>query len=165
MESRLTRLDYCQFLLSSQVNYTLTHFAEHSRRFSHDLANHYLARERITPRLVWENVCGQVTPSASGCVVFDDTVDMAAQARFAMEFCAIESCGKCTPCRIGSVRGVEVIDRIVANQNRDENLELLEELCDTMVDGSLCAMGGMTPFPVRSAIKYFPEDFTHPPKS
>ena len=100
-----------------------------------------------------------------GIVVFDDTVDMATQARFAMEFCAIESCGKCTPCRIGSVRGVEVIDRIVANQNRDENLELLEELCDTMVDGSLCAMGGMTPFPVRSAIKYFPEDFTHPPKS
>ena len=100
-----------------------------------------------------------------GIVVSDDTVDMAAQARFAMEFCAIESCGKCTPCRIGSVRGVEVIDRIVANQNRDENLELLEELCDTMVDGSLCAMGGMTPFPVRSAIKYFPEDFTHPPKS
>ena len=98
-----------------------------------------------------------------GVVVFDDSVDMAAQARFAMEFCAIESCGKCTPCRIGSVRGVEVIDRIVANQNRDENLELLEELCDTMADGSLCAMGGMTPFPVRSAIKYFPEDFTYPP--
>ena len=98
-----------------------------------------------------------------GIVVFDDTVDMAAQARFAMEFCAIESCGKCTPCRIGSVRGVEVIDRIVANQNRDKHLELLEELCDTMVDGSLCAMGGMTPFPVRSAIKYFPEDFTYPP--
>ena len=98
-----------------------------------------------------------------GVVVFDDSVDMAAQARFAMEFCAIESCGKCTPCRIGSVRGVEVIDRIVANQNRDKHLELLEELCDTMVDGSLCAMGGMTPFPVRSAIKHFPEDFIHPP--
>jgi formate dehydrogenase iron-sulfur subunit len=95
-----------------------------------------------------------------GIVVFDDQVDMAAQARFAMEFCAIESCGKCTPCRIGSVRGVEVIDRIVANDNREENLELLGELCDTMVDGSLCAMGGMTPFPVRSAIKHFPEDFT-----
>ena len=94
-----------------------------------------------------------------GIVVFDDTVDMAAQARFAMEFCAIESCGKCTPCRIGSVRGVEVIDRIVANENRDENISLLNDLCDTMVDGSLCAMGGMTPFPVRSALKYFPEDF------
>ena len=94
-----------------------------------------------------------------GIVVFDDTVDMAAQARFAMEFCAIESCGKCTPCRIGSVRGVEVIDRILANEDRDKNINLLSELCDTMVDGSLCAMGGMTPFPVRSAVKYFPEDF------
>jgi formate dehydrogenase iron-sulfur subunit len=94
-----------------------------------------------------------------GVVVFDDTVDMAAQARFAMEFCAIESCGKCTPCRIGSVRGVEVIDRIIANDNRDVNLELLDELCLTMIDGSLCAMGGLTPYPVRSAIKYFAEDF------
>jgi formate dehydrogenase iron-sulfur subunit len=94
-----------------------------------------------------------------GIVVFDDSVDMAAQARFAMEFCAIESCGKCTPCRIGSVRGVEVIDKIVANDNRDANIELLGELCDTMVDGSLCAMGGLTPYPVRSALKYFPEDF------
>ena len=85
MESRLTRLDYCQFLLSSQVNYTLTHFAEHSRRFSHDLANRYLARERITPRLVWENVRGQVTPSASGCVVFDDTVlDKSHSSRIAL---------------------------------------------------------------------------------
>ena len=85
MESRLTRLDYCQFLLSSQVNYTLTHFAEHSRRFSHDLANRHLARERITPRLVWENVCGQVTPSASGCVVFDDTVlDKSHSSRIAL---------------------------------------------------------------------------------
>lgn len=94
-----------------------------------------------------------------GVVVFDDTVDMAEQARFAMEFCAIESCGKCTPCRIGSVRGVEVIDRIVANEDRENNLNLLNELCDTMIDGSLCAMGGMTPFPVQSAVKYFPEDF------
>ncbi|MBT8077384.1 MAG: formate dehydrogenase [Gammaproteobacteria bacterium] len=97
-----------------------------------------------------------------GIVVFDDTVDMAAQARFAMEFCAIESCGKCTPCRIGAVRGVEVIDRIIANENREANLDLLDELCDTMIDGSLCAMGGMTPFPVRSAVKYFPEDFMPP---
>ena len=95
-----------------------------------------------------------------GIVVFDDTADMAAQARFAMKFCAIESCGKCTPCRIGSVRGVEVIDRIVSNDNRDDNLNLLNDLCDTMVDGSLCAMGGLTPFPVRSALEYFPEDFT-----
>jgi formate dehydrogenase iron-sulfur subunit len=92
-------------------------------------------------------------------VVFDDTVDMSAQARFAMEFCAIESCGKCTPCRIGSVRGVEVIDRITSNEKREENLNLLNDLCDTMVDGSLCAMGGLTPYPVRSAVEHFPEDF------
>jgi formate dehydrogenase iron-sulfur subunit len=97
-----------------------------------------------------------------GVVVFDDSVDMAAQARFAMEFCAIESCGKCTPCRIGSVRGVEVIDRITAGVDREANLELLGDLCDTMIDGSLCAMGGMTPFPVRSAVKYFAEDFGAP---
>ena len=94
-----------------------------------------------------------------GIVVFDDTVDMAAQARFAMEFCAVESCGKCTPCRIGATRGVEVIDRIVKNQDRDNNLILLTDLCDTMELGSLCAMGGMTPFPVRSALTYFAEDF------
>lgn len=94
-----------------------------------------------------------------GIVVFDDTVDMAQQARFAMEFCAVESCGKCTPCRIGSVRGVEVIDRVIANQEREFNLTVLDDLCDTMVDGSLCAMGGLTPYPVRSALKHFPEDF------
>ncbi|MEM7433463.1 MAG: NADH-ubiquinone oxidoreductase-F iron-sulfur binding region domain-containing protein, partial [Pseudomonadota bacterium] len=95
-----------------------------------------------------------------GIVVFDDTVDMAQQARFAMEFCAVESCGKCTPCRVGSIRGVEVIDRIIANENRDDNRELLLDLCDTMEDASLCAMGGMTPFPVRSALKYFDDDFS-----
>jgi len=94
-----------------------------------------------------------------GVVVFDNRVNMARQARFAMEFCAVESCGKCTPCRIGSVRGVEVIDRIVANENREANFQLLQELCDTMVDGSLCAMGGMTPYPVRSAVRYFRKDF------
>jgi formate dehydrogenase iron-sulfur subunit len=94
-----------------------------------------------------------------GIVVFDDTVDLAQQARFAMEFCAVESCGKCTPCRIGSVRGVEVIDRVIANEERAFNLTVLDDLCDTMVDGSLCAMGGLTPYPVRSAIKHFPEDF------
>jgi formate dehydrogenase iron-sulfur subunit len=94
-----------------------------------------------------------------GIVAFDDSVDMSIQARFAMEFCVIESCGKCTPCRIGSTRGVEVIDKIRANLDRQDNLELLEELCETMVDGSLCAMGGMTPFPVQSALKYFSADF------
>ena len=94
-----------------------------------------------------------------GVVVFDDTVDMAAQARFAMEFCAVESCGKCTPCRIGSTRGVEVIDRITAGVDRERNLELLEELGEAMTDGSLCAMGGLTPLPVRSALHHFGEDF------
>jgi formate dehydrogenase iron-sulfur subunit len=94
-----------------------------------------------------------------GVVVFDDSVDMAAQARFAMEFCAQESCGKCTPCRVGSVRGVEVIGRIMAGERRDENLALLEDLCELMTDGSLCAMGGLTPMPVRSAITHFPDDF------
>ncbi len=97
-----------------------------------------------------------------GIVVFDETVDMAQQARFAMEFCAIESCGKCTPCRIGSTRGVEVIDKIVAGVERDKNLDLLDDLCQTMVDGSLCAMGGLTPMPVQSAVKHFPEDFDRP---
>ena len=95
-----------------------------------------------------------------GIVVFDDTTDMAQQARFAMEFCAIESCGKCTPCRIGSTRGVEVIDRMVAGENRDGNRDLLVELCDTMEGASLCAMGSMTPLPVRSILKYFAEDFS-----
>jgi formate dehydrogenase iron-sulfur subunit len=94
-----------------------------------------------------------------GIVVFDDTANMAQQARFAMEFCAIESCGKCTPCRIGSTRGVEVIDRMIAGTERAANYDLLVELCDTMEGASLCAMGGMTPFPVRSVLKYFAEDF------
>jgi len=94
-----------------------------------------------------------------GIVVFDDSVNMAAQARFSMEFCAIESCGKCTPCRIGSTRGVEVIDKLIAGTDREENYDLLVELCDTMEDASLCAMGGMTPYPVRSVLKYFAEDF------
>ncbi len=97
-----------------------------------------------------------------GIVVFDDTVDLAKQARFAMEFCAIESCGKCTPCRIGSTRGVEVIDRIIGSQDRARNLELLDDLCELMLDGSLCALGGLTPYPVLSAMRYFPEDFWKP---
>ena len=94
-----------------------------------------------------------------GVVVFDETVDMLEQARFAMEFCAVESCGKCTPCRVGSVRGVEVIERIRDNEDREANLALLEELCETLVEGSLCAMGGLTPYPVRSAVQHFKEDF------
>jgi formate dehydrogenase iron-sulfur subunit len=94
-----------------------------------------------------------------GIVVFDDLTNMAHMARFAMEFCAIESCGKCTPCRIGSTRGVEVIDRMLRGENVEENYDLLEELCDTMEGASLCAMGGLTPYPVKSVLKYFPEDF------
>jgi len=94
-----------------------------------------------------------------GVVVHDDTVDMARLARFAMEFCALESCGKCTPCRIGSVRGVEIIDRIIAGEDRSQQVALLRDLADTMVNGSLCAMGGMTPSPVLSALDHYPEDF------
>ncbi|MBI1398286.1 MAG: formate dehydrogenase [Betaproteobacteria bacterium] len=97
-----------------------------------------------------------------GIVVFDDTANMARLARYAMEFCAIESCGKCTPCRIGSTRGVEVMDRIIAGTDRAGQADLLRELCDTMLHGSLCALGGMTPFPVQSALKHFPEDFGLP---
>jgi formate dehydrogenase iron-sulfur subunit len=105
-----------------------------------------------------------------GVVAFDDTVDMAHMARYAMEFCAIESCGKCTPCRIGSTRGVEVMDRIIAARDRDTgdeevletNIVLLRDLCETMIGGSLCALGGMAPFPVLSALHHFPEDFGIP---
>jgi formate dehydrogenase iron-sulfur subunit len=84
---------------------------------------------------------------------------MAAMARYAMEFCAIESCGKCTPCRIGSTRGVEIMDRVSSGQDRESNLALVEELCDTMLNGSLCGLGGLTPYPVQSALRHFPEDF------
>ena len=98
-----------------------------------------------------------------GVVVFDDTVDMAKQARFAMEFCAKESCGKCTPCRIGSTRGVETIDKIVLGKERRENVALLRDLCEVLTDGSLCALGGLTPLPVISALDHFGEDFAKPP--
>ena len=96
-----------------------------------------------------------------GIVVFDDSVDMAKQARYAMHFCAVESCGKCTPCRIGSTRGVEAIDKIIAGpeKERPQQIRLVRDLCDLMLSGSLCAMGGMTPFPVLSAMNHFPEDF------
>ncbi|WP_336799831.1 formate dehydrogenase beta subunit [Kaistia sp. MMO-174] len=100
-----------------------------------------------------------------GIVVFDDTVDMAKQARFAMEFCALESCGKCTPCRIGSTRGVETMDKILRGEERDKNRVLLEDLCHTMKFGSLCALGGFTPYPVMSALHHFPEDFDAPAPS
>jgi formate dehydrogenase iron-sulfur subunit len=99
-----------------------------------------------------------------GIVVFDDTVNMAKQARFALEFCAIESCGKCTPCRIGAARGVEVVDRIIKDEHRAANIEVLEDLCNTMKFGSLCALGGFTPYPVMSALTHFPEDFGAQPR-
>ncbi|WP_292684510.1 NADH-ubiquinone oxidoreductase-F iron-sulfur binding region domain-containing protein [Novosphingobium sp.] len=114
-----------------------------------------------------------------GIVVFDDSADMGAMARFAFQFCAAESCGKCTPCRIGSTRGVKLVDRIRGGgkprptrskrcprcttparpRSRAEDLQLLEDLCETMQLGSLCALGGFTPYPVRSALKHWPEDF------
>ncbi len=98
-----------------------------------------------------------------GIVVFDESVDLARQARFAFEFCAKESCGKCTPCRIGSTRGAETIDKIAAGQDRLKNTELIRDLCEVLTDGSLCALGGLTPIPVLSALDYFPEDFSKSP--
>ena len=99
------------------------------------------------------------TVGHGGIVAHDDTADLSKLARYAMEFCALESCGKCTPCRIGSTRGVEVIDKIRTDQHRAQQVILLRDLCNTMVNGSLCAMGGMTPFPVLSALNHFPQDF------
>jgi len=98
-----------------------------------------------------------------GVVVFDDAVDMARQARFAFEFCAKESCGKCTPCRIGSIRGAEMVEKVIAGGERQKNVELLRDLCEVMTDGSLCALGGLTPLPVLSALDHFGEDFAKPP--
>ncbi|MGE8547691.1 formate dehydrogenase beta subunit [Alcaligenes sp. Marseille-Q7550] len=100
-----------------------------------------------------------------GLVAFDDTVDMAHMAQYAMEFCAIESCGKCTPCRIGSTRGVETIQKIRRREDLDNHVELLRDLCDTMFSGSLCALGGMTPYPVLSALEHFPQDFGLAPQT
>ena len=99
-----------------------------------------------------------------GIVVFDESVDLSRQARFAFEFCAAESCGKCTPCRVGAVRGVEVMDRIIAGIEPENNFAVLEDLCTLMTDASLCAMGGLTPVPVMSALTYFPEDFDTAPR-
>jgi formate dehydrogenase iron-sulfur subunit len=98
-----------------------------------------------------------------GIVVFDDSVDMAHQARFAFEFCAKESCGKCTPCRIGSTRGMETVDKIIAGQDRERNIQLVRDLCEVMTDGSLCALGGLAPMPVLSALDHFSEDFVRAP--
>ena len=120
----------------------------------------YLPESQFDTPLDYESFSGiRAMLGHGGAVAFDDTVDMAQMARFAMEFCAIESCGKCTPCRIGSTRGMEVIDRIVGNQNREANLHLLGDLCDIMLNGSLCGLGGLIPYPVLSAIRHFPNDF------
>jgi formate dehydrogenase iron-sulfur subunit len=127
----------------------------------------YLPESQFDTPLEYEALAAkQALLGHGGVVVFDDRVDMARMARYAMEFCAVESCGKCTPCRIGSTRGVELVDRILAgranparNGAQDTDLALLDELCDTMFNGSLCGLGGMTPFPVRSALKHFREDF------
>jgi len=118
----------------------------------------YMPREKFDTPFGYEEFDGQGgLIGHAGLVVFDDSADMRGMARFAMEFCAVESCGKCTPCRIGAVRGVETIDRI--GQGDAEAVELLEDLCETMKDGSLCALGGFTPYPVLSALRAFPEDF------
>jgi formate dehydrogenase iron-sulfur subunit len=123
----------------------------------------YLSAEQLDLPMDYETFAANAAMVGhGGLVVFDESVNMAAQARFAMEFCAIESCGKCTPCRIGSTRGAEVIDKIVAGVDAKANAALLEDLCTTMTDGSLCAMGGLTPMPVMSALKNFPEDFGLP---
>ena len=97
-----------------------------------------------------------------GMVIFDDSVDLAQQARFAFEFCAKESCGKCTPCRIGATRGVETMDKVIAGDT--SKLALIDDLCHLMTDASLCAMGGLTPVPVMSAMTHFPDDFNRAPK-
>jgi formate dehydrogenase iron-sulfur subunit len=120
----------------------------------------YLPESQFDTPLDYEAFANiQALVGHGGIVVFDDTVDMAQMARYAMEFCAIESCGKCTPCRIGSTRGVEVLDRVISGQNRDFHLTLIEELCDTMLNGSLCGLGGLTPYPVQSALRHFRADF------
>ncbi|MGO9391462.1 formate dehydrogenase beta subunit [Rhodoblastus sp.] len=120
----------------------------------------YLAEKDLDIPLDYEALAAnQALLGHGGIVVLDDTVDMAKMARFAFHFCAKESCGKCTPCRIGSVRGEETMDRIIAGQNVERNIALTRDLCELMADGSLCAMGGLTPMPVLSALNRFPEDF------
>lgn len=126
----------------------------------------YLPESRFDLLLDYEAFAAVgATIGHGGIVAFDDSVDMAKMARYAMEFCAIESCGKCTPCRIGSVRGVELLDGMMAARAQQSNSDvLLRDLCQTMLEGSLCAMGGMTPFPVLSALDHYPEDFGLAPK-
>ena len=125
----------------------------------------YLPAEQLDLRMDYEELAAAgAMLGHGGVVVFDDTADMMAQARFAMEFCAAESCGKCTPCRVGAVRGVEVIDRILVGppEERAGQVALLEDLCELMTDGSLCAMGALTPNPVRSALSLWPQSLGAP---
>ncbi len=120
----------------------------------------YLPAAQLDAPLDYEALAGiGALLGHGGVVVYDDSVDMLAMARYAMEFCAIESCGKCTPCRIGSTRGRELLERVAAGQGGERELAQLEALCNTMQHGSLCGLGGMTPFPVMSALKHFPGDF------
>ncbi len=124
----------------------------------------YLTAAQLDVQMDYEALAGmRAMLGHGGIVVFDDSVDMAKQARFAFEFCAKESCGKCTPCRIGATRGVETMDRIIAGVERPKNLAVLRDLSKLMTDASLCAMGGLTPMPVLSALTHFSEDFDRPP--
>ena len=126
----------------------------------------YLPVDRFDLKLDYEEFAAVgAMVGHGGIVVFDDTVDMARMARFAMEFCAVESCGKCTPCRVGAVRGRETIDKIISGVDVEANLVVLEDLCELMTDGSLCAMGGLTPMPVLSAVRHFPGDFARNSRS
>ncbi len=125
----------------------------------------YVPPDRFDVRMGYEELAEiEAMLGHGGVVVFDDTVDMARMARFAFEFCAVESCGKCTPCRIGAVRGKETLDHVIAGRDVERNLELVDDLCNTMTKGSLCAMGGLTPMPVQSAIRHWPEDFDRTPQ-
>ena len=120
----------------------------------------YVSRDMLDIEMDYEAMAlRQAMVGHGGIVVFDDTVDMAEMARFAFEFCEEESCGKCTPCRVGAVRGKETIEKILRGENVAKNIALIDDLCELMRDGSLCAMGGLTPMPVLSAIRLFPEDF------
>ncbi|MFC5421869.1 formate dehydrogenase beta subunit [Bosea eneae] len=124
----------------------------------------YLTAKQLDTPMDYEALAGiKAMLGHGGIVVFDDSVDMAKQARFAFEFCAKESCGKCTPCRIGATRGVELVDKIIAGTERPKNLAVLRDLNKLMTDASLCAMGGLTPMPVMSALNHFFEDFDRPP--
>ncbi len=120
----------------------------------------YVSEDMLDIQMDYEAMAAhQAMVGHGGLVVFDDTVDMAEMARFAFEFCEEESCGKCTPCRIGAIRGKETVEKILKGENVAKNMALIEDLCELMRDGSLCAMGGLTPMPVLSAIRLFPEDF------